>query len=436
MSAAHDTGTGAPRRFDGLEITEHFVEVPLDHNSPGESITVFAREVVAAEKADRDLPYLIWFQGGPGNRADRPSGAHGWLGRVLDDYRVILLDQRGTGRSSPLSRETIPVGLGPEELATHASRFRADAIIADAEAIRRHLGVERWSVLGQSFGGFLAVTYLSQQPDSLREVLITAGLPSLSGNPDDVYRRTLAATARRSDEFFTTFPDAEERIWEIVEHLDAVDECLPSGERLSVERLQTLGIQLGTSTGFRALNHQLETAFVDTSDGRRLSDVFLHEVQDVVSFVRRPLYALIHESIYSRGTATAWSAHRVRSELPEFSPDRRRGDGPFRFTGEMVFPWQFAEDPALVPFAEAAEALAHRRGLVDPFDEEVLAANTVPVAAAVYVDDMFVPYETSLRTAEAIAGAKLFITNEYQHDGIRQDGRTIVSKLLGLVREA
>ena len=49
---------------------------------------------------------------------------------------------------------------------------------------------------------------------------------------------------------------------------------------------------------------------------------------------------------------------------------------------------------------------------------------------------MFVPLQSSLRTAEAIAGAKLFITNEYQHYGIRQDGARIVSKLLDLVRKS
>lgn len=428
-------GVGQPRRLDGLEYTEHVVEVPLDHGNPGETITVFAREVVTVANAAKDLPYLVWFQGGPGNRADRPSGPSGWLGRVLEDYRVVLLDQRGTGRSTPLSRETIPAGLDGLGLAEYASRFRADAIIADAEAVRRRLCVETWSVLGQSYGGFLAVAYLSLYPESLREVMITAGLPSLRGNPEEVYRHTFAATARRSDEFFAAFPGAEDRIWDIADHLDAVAEHLPAGERLTVERLQTLGIQLGTDSGFRALNYQLETAFVETSEGRRLSDVFLRDVEDAVSFARRPLYALLHESIYSRGEPTAWAAHRVRGRRPEFAPDRRRGDGPFRFTGEMVFPWQFEQDPALVPFAAAAEALADMRGLADPFDEAVLRSNTVPVAAAVYVDDMFVPFETSLETAERIAGIDLFITNEYQHDGIRADGRAIVSTLLDRVSD-
>lgn len=430
------SSTGTTRRLDGLEFTEHFVDVPLQHTHPDETITVFAREVVTVANADQDLPYLVWFQGGPGNRADRPTGAGGWLGRVLEDYRVILLDQRGTGRSTPLSRETIPPALEPGELADYAACFRANSIIADAEAVRRHLGIDAWSVLGQSYGGFLAVSYLSKHPESLREVMVTAGLPNLSGNPDDVYRHTLAATARRSDEFFATFPGSEERVWGIVEHLDTVEEHLPSGEGLSVERLQTLGIQLGIDSGFRALNFQLETAFVNTAEGRRLSDVFLREVEEIVSFVRRPLYAVLHESIYSRGAATAWSAHRVREEFPEFSPNRRRGDGPFRFTGEMVFPWQFEQDPALVPFASSAGALARKDGLADPYDEGKLKENAVPVAAAVYVDDMFVPYELSLQTAEQIAGIKLHITNEYQHDGIRQDGYNIVSKLLDLVRNS
>ncbi|WP_309131274.1 alpha/beta fold hydrolase [Brevibacterium sp.] len=427
--------SNAPRRIDGLEFTEHFIEVPLDHAHPQETITVFAREVAAVDKLDRQLPHLLWFQGGPGNKADRPAGANGWLKRALEDFRVILLDQRGTGLSTPLSRESIPDGLDARGLAEYAAHFRADAIIADAEAVRRYLGIEKWSVLGQSYGGFLAVSYLSKCPESLREVMITAGLPTLSGNADEVYRHTLAATARRSDEFFATFPAAEDRIWDIVDHLDRVDEHLPSGERLSVERLQTLGIQLGSDAGFRALSYQLETAFIETPGGPRLSDVFLRDVEDVVSFARRPLYALLHESIYSRGAPTAWAAHRVREELEEFSPKRRRGDGQFRFTGEMVFPWQFEQDPALVPFAAAAEALASAEGLSDPFDDEALAANTVPVAAAVYVDDMFVPYELSVETAERIGGVDLHITNEYQHDGIRQDGYALVSKLLDSVRK-
>ena len=49
------------------------------------------------------------------------------------------------------------------------THLRADGIVRDAELIRQELGVERWSILGQSFGGFCAMTYLSFAPDGLRD---------------------------------------------------------------------------------------------------------------------------------------------------------------------------------------------------------------------------------------------------------------------------
>ena len=75
---------------------------------------------------------------------------------------MLMLDQRGTGRSSPVG--VLP-GLTPQEQADRLALFRADAIVQDAEWIRRELGVDRWSVLGQSFGGFCALRYLSAAPD-------------------------------------------------------------------------------------------------------------------------------------------------------------------------------------------------------------------------------------------------------------------------------
>src|SRR5699024_5368379 len=114
----HPTGTLAGRRvragamtlssqsyrLPGHEVHEYELTVPLDHAGalagssssgalPG-SITVFAREFVRDGGAH--LPRLVWFQGGPGARADRPTTISGWLERALDDYRVVLLDQRGT----------------------------------------------------------------------------------------------------------------------------------------------------------------------------------------------------------------------------------------------------------------------------------------------------------------------------------------------------
>lgn len=86
--------------------------------------------------------------------------------------------------------------------------------------------------------------------------------------------------------------------------------------------------------GTPALRGVLQSAFVAGPAGPRRSDAFLHGAQATLSFAPRPLYAALHERIHAQGgRATAWSAHRVREEFPEFDAD---SDGPFRFTGEMI----------------------------------------------------------------------------------------------------
>src|SRR3954454_5321769 len=137
-------------RTHGLVLTEHELEVPLDHATPdGERIPLSAREAAARDGLDK--PFLVYLQGGPGFEAPRPTRhptSPGWLDRALREFRVLMLDQRGTGRSTPfgghLARRT------PAEQAEYLTHFRADAIVHDAEHVRRALVVERWSVLGQS----------------------------------------------------------------------------------------------------------------------------------------------------------------------------------------------------------------------------------------------------------------------------------------------
>jgi pimeloyl-ACP methyl ester carboxylesterase len=400
----------------GLALTEHEFSVPLDHGDPdGERITVFAREV--ADPDGRDRPLLVYLQGGPGFEAPRPTGrprGPGWLDRALQDYRVLLLDQRGTGRSSPIG--ALP-GLTADEQARRLTHFRADAIVRDAEWIRREMGIERWSVLGQSFGGFCVVSYLSHAPEGLREAFITGGLPPLGDRIDDVYRATYARALERNRRYYERYPGDRDRVRALHERLNAEDVRLPDGDRLTGRRLRLLGLQLGMSDGAEHLHHHLELP--PNSPG------FRHDVASEPPYARNPLYAVLQEASWADGCATRWAAQRL---LPaEFD------EAPELFFGEHVFPWMFEDFDALAPLADAAEILAaHEWPRLH--DAERLRDIDVPVAAAIYVDDMYVARALSEETAAQIRGLRAWITNEYEHNGLRADGDRVLGHLIDLVR--
>ena len=413
-------------------LTDHVFGVPLDHSRPdGELIEVYAREVVAAGKADTDLSWLLFLQGGPGMGSPRPAGRESWLDRALQDFRVLLLDQRGTGRSSPASRNTL-ARLDPQAQAGYLSHFRADSIVLDAELIRRELTDEPWSVLGQSFGGMCAVSYLSFAPHGIREAFITGGLPGLSETADDVYRRTYRTVAARNAEHYERYPGDAEQARRVASYLADHDVRLPDGAPLTVQAFQALGSMLGQSNGSHALHYLLEAPFAGDEE---LSDAFLYAVMDKLSFSSGPLYAVLHEACYAQGGATRWAAERIRAEFAEFDPGPAlAGTAPLYFTGEMVYPWMIDADPVLRPLREAADILAKRDDWPPLYDPTRLAANAVPVAAAVYYNDMYVDRELSMRTAAAIRGLRAWVTSEYEHDGLRVSSGAVLDRLIAMCR--
>jgi pimeloyl-ACP methyl ester carboxylesterase len=420
-------------RHPGTVLTDHVFTVPLDHADPaGQRIEVFAREVVATAKAGEQLPWLVFLQGGPGGASPRPVGRWSWLDRALADYRVLLLDQRGTGRSTPATRQTLGRLGGAKAQAGYLAHFRADSIVRDAEIIRRALiGDEPWTALGQSYGGFCAVTYLSLAPEGLREVLITGGLPGLEATAEDVYRATYPRVAAKTAAHYERYPRDAERAKRIAGHLRNRGVALPNGQPLTVEAFQSVGHTLGMSTGSHELHYLLEDPFA----GDELSDEFLHELQAHVTS-HNPIYALLHEACYAQGTgATRWAAQRVRAEFPAFDPAAALDDdAPLLFTGEMIYPWMVDGEPLLRPLREAADLLAERAEWPPLYDPARLAASGVPAAAAVYFDDMYVDAGLSLATAEAIGALRPWVTNQYEHDGLRVSDGAVLGRLIDMVR--
>ncbi len=408
----------------GMHIRDHRFTVPLDWSRPddGRTLNIFAREVVSPAKKHASLPILAFLQGGPGGKGPRPvKGGPVWLAEVLKTHRVILLDQRGTGRSSPLEGAAIAT-LDDQTAADYLSLFRADSIVRDCEAVRKSLfGDSRWQTLGQSYGGFLTLTYLSLAPQGLSACYVTGGLSGLDANADDVYRHTYPRVMAKNAEYYRRYPADRAKVAAIADYLDSHDVRLPDGDRLSVRRFQTLGNDFGMAPGFENVHWLVDEAFSDDAQSR-LSESFLAQMMTLTSYDSNPLYAVLQEVIYARGGKAAdGSADRIRSEFPAFDVQAR----PLLFTGEMIYPWMFDEIRSLRPFRGGALALAQRADFAPLYDSRRLADNAVPVAAVIYHDDMFVDAGLSLATAARVGNLHAWVTNEYQHDGLRQSSAVI-----------
>lgn len=421
-------------RLPNLIIIGHEFTVPLHYSQPnGEQITLFVRELVTPAQAHAELPYLLFFQGGPGSGAPRPDGNRGWWKRALQEYRVLLLDQRGTGRSTPVTAQTLARFATPQAQADYLKHFRADNIVRDAERIRVELLGEngQWSALGQSYGGFCLTHYLSAAPDGLREVIITGGLPSLTRHADDVYRTTYRRVLEKNRLYYARYPEDIEQAQAVVRYLQAHDVRLPDGARLTPRRFQQLGLAFGASDGFEQVHYLLEDAFVTGAQGRELSYIFLSHFAEAQHFETNPIFAILHEAIYCQEFASNWSAERVRAEYPMFEANP---DQPVLFTGEMIYPWMFDEYPQLQPLQETANLLASYTSWPRLYDVETLRKNTVPCVAAVYYNDMYVERAYSEETAQAIRGINLWITNQYEHNALRADGEVVLDRLLAMLR--
>ena len=412
----------------GLQLRDVTLNVPLDHADPtGAQIEVFAR--VVAEDGGEDRPYLVYLQGGPGSEAPRPlsPGSTPWLPRALREHRVVMLDQRGTGRSTPVGPDTaLPEGAipgaatladaTPAQQAQYLTHFRADAIVADAEALREQLGVRAWSLLGQSFGGFTTLRYLSAAAGSVEKALFTGGMPTVGPDMDAVYTTTWQGMIGRSERYWARFPRDRNRFRRLADAAEAGRLRLPDGQRVGVERLRRLGHLLGASQGAERLHYLLD---LDPA-----SPAFAHDLGAALPFGgRNPLYAVIHESCWADGTATRWAADRMM-------PAEVRED-PTLLGGEHIHRDLFAEDPELEMWAEAADLLAEH-DWPQLYDPDALRSCTVPGAAAVYYDDAYVPREYSMATAALLPGLRPWVTSEYEHNGLRAGGDAVLDHLLDL----
>ena len=437
ISSAERRGDMASQGYylSGLFVQEGSIPVPLDwaHAEPGSwtpeknsgdpVISCFYRTICAPEHIHDDLPLLVYLQGGPGSAGPRPLGptGDGWIAEAIKHFRIVLPDQRGTGRSSAIDSHTMRALAHPHDQAAYLKHFLADSIVRDVEHLRRTVfGARSWVTLGQSYGGFLTLAYLSAFPEGLAASFTTGGIPHVPVDPTEVYAHTFPRMKAKTESFYEHYPQDRDRVAAIADRLAQGDVTLPGGDPLTVERFQTLGADLGRQNGAARLHWLLDTAFLEgdgavpTRGTAVLSDAFLEGVRAATATT--PLYWPLQEFIYADGDCAPirWAGQRVRDRHPEFRTDAR----PLLFTGEAIFPWMFDQEQALKPFAPAVNLLMEDRHWGRLYDQDRLASNSVPLQAAVYFDDLYVDAGMQLDTLSRVGSSHAWVTNQFEHDGL------------------
>lgn len=421
----------------GIHIEENSIEVPLSWEDLDprdlrevrkakkmESLSFFYRVLTAPEHVNDQLPLLLFLQGGPGGKSPRPISvsSDGWFKEALKHFSIILPDQRGTGKSSPVTGETILSRGTPQEQSDFLHHFLADSIVKDCEYLRQEVfSGRKWATLGQSYGGFLTLTYLSFYPEAINVSFTTGGIPSVPANVHEVYEHTWNKVHMKNDLYFSRYPSDRERFDDIAESVEKEKPHLPNGDLLTLHRLQDLGNSFGMKPSFEKIHFLLEDAF---DSAHHLTPGFLNAVMNATSTYGRELYWVLQEGIYMDGgeegsiSCPHWAAWEEMKKRPEFASSHR----PLLFTGEMTFPWRFEECSELKPFREAMNIFMASTQWGHIYDEKQLQKNKVPLLAAVYHNDMYVPSELSLATLQHVRNSTSWVTSSYEHDGLHEEG--------------
>lgn len=396
----------------GVTVREHEIEVPVSREDASlGNISVFCREL----STDDSLPAIVYFQGGPGKPG--PRTLMEWIPEALKRYRVFLMDERGTGRSHKIDRTT------PERItADMLAHLRPPDVAADAEAMRQHLGLERWDLLGNSFGAACAGSYLTYFPEGLRRVHLAGAVPEPEMDVDTFNRLTFQLLADRQQQLFDAIPWIQDRVNEVANHLDNREEFMPTGERLSPTRMKMAGVLLGEEDDFALLANLFEAPFTTRAGEKRLRGDFLAQLGGIISLETMPLWGVIHETVMARpGVAVNWSAERIwREEFADLT-----------LLGNHFFRTHFEEDPALQPFYAAVDQVHKRTDLkaqaLDP------SGNEVPAAAILYEKDVFIPYALTSQSARKTPNLKVWAHPEWLHDGIWAHGAQVARGLFEML---
>ncbi len=463
--------------------------VPLRHEDPdGESITLVGRMVyaqccpgtplidwedqirMASGMPDqlgplRDRPILLYLCGGPG--ADNPFDRVPDLNRCLLrlGYQILYMDYRGCGESDPVSQKSLEAkGLKADQAkADYLKLFGQVDIVRDLEAVRLCLAQKlysagrrpepdglRWTILGQSYGGYISLTYLSVYPEGLQEVFITGGLPPCGMLIDDYFRIKHGKLVKETQRYFSVYPDDDRLLREVLMLIASIG---PENIRMTGrgymtgQKLLSLGRQFGSRSGFDEVHSLLCRIKSELGTDGQLKPETIRLFESTLHMDERPLYALLLEQTWCSGGATRWSAERIWRDLEGYEYLQKDAQGRYRdpasfpvdqpiyFTSHVFGEFTYDTHEELLDLKGVADIL-HNYEWECPYDYDRLAKNRVPVYALSFASDMHLDISVARKTAHMVGNLYFEMDDMHWHQALRHIPVTIMCWLFEMKKYA
>jgi len=235
------------------------LEVPENRDDPrGRKLSLFVAILPANTLSPKDDPLLL-LAGGPGQPASTLGPFALQLSALRRTRDVVLIDQRGTGRSSRLDcpafapDEHAEFDIDPvpksllcawqlAERRVDASQYTTSAFVADIEAVREALGYRQWNLWGGSYGTRVAQEYVRRHPAQVRSMVLDGVAPPSMRISFDVWRTRddaldgVIAACRASAPCAKAHPDPDATLRDIERALDGGKTIMLRDPRTGITR--------------------------------------------------------------------------------------------------------------------------------------------------------------------------------------------------------
>ncbi len=409
---------------DNLEVECGYLIVPEDRNNPDSPTIRVAVAVIPSESDTPEPDPLIFLSGGPGGYLlDSVDFYAGSLAPFLETRDLILFDQRGVGFSEPaldcpelqqFYYDTLDddyddyeeiMALQVEAARQCSERLTSEGVnlaayntlenAADVDDLRAALGYDEWNIVGVSYGTRLALTVMRDHPEGVRSVIIDSVVPL----QEDSVAAIIPASSRGFSRLFegcaadadcdAAFPDLEERLWLLVEELNADPVIVPvehpyTGE--TYDMLVTGDVLIDTL--FRSLYSTRQITYMPLLIELTESGVY-------EPLARYAMYYIARFEYYSLGMHYSANCH---------------DDAPFTSRDEVFAAAEqspFSEYPAFMMETELAICEIWESGAGDPVENEAVYSD-IPTLVVSGEYDPITPPERGAMAAETLPNSFVY----------------------------